>query len=804
MCLQGIFSRTFLACIACLALFSKVSAQPKNIYGQAVDAVTLKALPFPIISVEGDSLEYLGDMEGNFSVPVGKGPDKFIRVRAYQYLYADMKVRPGDTVRAQMYYAHPFTWQNLSLAPARKLIASVLKKRRSIDPAREKNYRYKTYNKSLITTENMPALKVYLDNFLRFFTSARMGQYALDHHIFLMESATEMEFVSKRKQKEMVKATQASGISKPPPLSFVSGFDALSIFEPFLRIGPKKYISPLAGRAMKRYAFSITDSIMGAGGKVYVVRFNPLSYRKKDLLQGILYISESGPGVIAFQAWPSFDRESTFSLAQQARQLPSGRWFPEITRTAYLSEGLGSLRIPVMAVSKTWIRDFTPLESSAGRFNEVVFDFQQKNLVSDSAFPESMRSVPLRSKDINTYRYYQQVGSLTGIDHFLNFGQKLVDGRFPAGKLDLVFKDAIRLNDFEGIRLGLGLESNDRFSTRYRFGGWAAYGIRDEAWKYGLSASYQCDDKNSLSLSWKKDLAEPGLFPLAFERRQYPAEDLRKFRVSRFDAIQAMEFNWHFRPFRNFNVQASLEAGSRDFLYDYRYLPRADVSGIGFSEAKVQLCWSPLEHFARLDNQFYSISSDLPVLWLHYARGFSGLMPVSFSYNRLESRIQWNRKILGLGDFGIRLSAGMQDDFLPYPLLFSGRGSYREFSLLSYNSFETMRYNEFCFNKFFHVFLSHRFGKMQISTLPFLPYFTLVHNMGWGSLAKPELHQGIRAMDIRKGFFESGLFLNDLFVIPLSGLDLGIGAGLFLRYGPYSLPSDFDNLALKFSASLGI
>ena len=166
--------------------------------------------------------------------------------------------------------------------------------------------------------------------------------------------------------------------------------------------------------------------------------------------------------------------------------------------------------------------------------------------------------------------------------------------------------------------------------------------------------------------------------------------------------------------------------------------------------------------------------------------------------------MHWNRKVPGLGDFGVRVSAGIQTAGLPYPLLFSARGSYRDFSLLSYNSFETMRYNEFCFDQFVHVFLAHRFGKIQISTLPFLPYFTLMHNMGWGKLLKPELHEGLRADDIRKGFFETGLFLNDLFVIPLSGLNLGVGAGVFLRYGPYSLPSDFDNVALKFSAILGI
>jgi len=76
--------------------------------------------------------------------------------------------------------------------------------------------------------------------------------------------------------------------------------------------------------------------------------------------------------------------------------------------------------------------------------------------------------------------------------------------------------------------------------------------------------------------------------------------------------------------------------------------------------------------------------------------------------------------------------------------------------------------------------------------------------MGWGSLSNKELHSGLKFSDMPKGFVESGLFLNDLFVIPLAGVQLGIGAGAFVRYGPYSLDSYLDNLAIKFSTNLSL
>ena len=780
------------------------TGQPRQISGCVKDAVTGQAVPFPVISLEGDSSEYLGSMEGVFRIPLSRLPEReyLIKIRAYQYLNAEYKVSEGDSIPVQLHYAHNFTWQHLSLGKEKALITSLRKIRSEINPENEKNFSYQSYNKSVVTSSNIMGLKVYLDNLLRLVSKVRLGRYSMDHHIFLMESAAIRRFRRNSEQRETVISTQVSGISKPPPVSYISGFDALSIFEPYLRIGPKKYISPLAGRPLKRYAFSVIDSVNSPEGLILVVKFNPLFHRRKNLLQGILYVATNPPGIKAFQVWPAFDRESMFSLAQESMLIPSGRWFPKEIRTSFIRDQPGVVRIPLTAVSKTWISDFRYFQDDKASFDEVVFDFQQKNLSGDSVFPAGFRPEKLDSREQNTYRFYREAGSLAAIDRFLNLGQKLYVSRFPAGKFDVIFRDAIKFNDLEGLRIGLGLETNKALMNNFRAGGYLAYGLSDEQWKYGWSFTWLPRDHQSLTFSGKKDLSEPGIFPFAFDRRQYASGDLRNLRISRFDEVRSWSLTWDCRIFKNFNGRISVEAGRRNYLYNYKFSLMPEAIGAGFSEAGLQFCWNPGEQFARIENQLYPVFSPYPIFWFSYVRGISGILPQSFSFNRAEARVQWTRKILGLGDFGFRISAGSQTDNVPYSLLFSSRGSYRDFSLLSYNSFETMRYNEFFHSRFIHVFLTHRFGKMQISTLPFLPYFTLVHNMGWGILQNPEQHLGILAADTRKGFFETGLFLNDLFVIPLSGLDLGVGAGLFFRYGPYRLPSDFDNLVLKFSAGI--
>jgi hypothetical protein len=61
--------------------------------------------------------------------------------------------------------------------------------------------------------------------------------------------------------------------------------------------------------------------------------------------------------------------------------------------------------------------------------------------------------------------------------------------------------------------------------------------------------------------------------------------------------------------------------------------------------------------------------------------------------------------------------------------------------------------------------------------------------MAWGNLEKPEQHLGIEYKTLNKGYFESGIELNQIYS--------ALGLSCFYRYGPYQLPRFEDNLAIK-------
>jgi hypothetical protein len=104
--------------------------------------------------------------------------------------------------------------------------------------------------------------------------------------------------------------------------------------------------------------------------------------------------------------------------------------------------------------------------------------------------------------------------------------------------------------------------------------------------------------------------------------------------------------------------------------------------------------------------------------------------------------------------------------------------------------------------KYFYMILflvQQDLGKRLLRTKFFKPDVVLVTNLGYGNLKQPLPDLIVpQVKTMNKGFFESGLMLNNVISSALSG----IGVGAFYRYGAYSLPKRKDNLKFKMTATI--
>ena len=111
-----------------------------------------------------------------------------------------------------------------------------------------------------------------------------------------------------------------------------------------------------------------------------------------------------------------------------------------------------------------------------------------------------------------------------------------------------------------------------------------------------------------------------------------------------------------------------------------------------------------------------------------------------------------------------------------------------------------MRMNEFLSSKYISLFFQHDFEKLLFKGEVFRPEFAVVTHVGFGWLDYPGSHYNIDFRTMEKGYYESGLLINNLLNLRIYSIWLGA----LYRYGPYSFSNGWDNLGGKVTIKFAI
>lgn len=190
-----------------------------------------------------------------------------------------------------------------------------------------------------------------------------------------------------------------------------------------------------------------------------------------------------------------------------------------------------------------------------------------------------------------------------------------------------------------------------------------------------------------------------------------------------------------------------------------------------------------------------SLGTNYPIVKLQYTRGFAGLLEGDFDYNRIDLNIKKSFYTNYLGRTSFSLMAGYVDSDIPYTDLFNGNGSWRTFTIYAPGSFATMRMNEFLSSRYIALYVVHDFENLLLKRDGFNPEFAIATHIGFGDLDHPESQYNVNFKTMEKGYYESGLLINNLLNLRI----YKIGIGAFYRFGPYSFSNAWDNVGLKFT-----
>ncbi|MCF8335239.1 MAG: DUF5686 family protein [Bacteroidales bacterium] len=427
------------------------------------------------------------------------------------------------------------------------------------------------------------------------------------------------------------------------------------------------------------------------------------------------------------------------------------------------------------------------------------------SLIVHSVFAREYQVNRLTSEYGLTYRVIDSMGEQQNrFDTSMKTIKTLSEGYYPFHFFNIDLTKLFTYNEYEGVRLGLGLMTNKAVSELFSVGGCFGYGFHDKDWKYGGSFRLNIHEESEsrLTFSYKNDVAETAGYRFLKEQGLFSPAMYRQYLVERMDRVRQKQMSYSFRTLDHLRIKLFLLQSEVDPMTDYRFLKDGNAYEGNFhiTEAgfKVRFAWKEALEETPLGK--FSPGTDFPVVFANFTRGMN-FMDGNFEYTKIEAAVSDEFQTQNPGKIRIQLAGGMARGSVPAFNLYTGHGSYgSSFNIYAENSFATMRLSEFLADRFVSVYLNQEFQSLLFGEDGFTPRLMWLNHLGWGWLGNPSSHQGMNIQSFEKGYFETGLLLDDILGTRL----FNYGFGVFYRYGPYAFDRFSKNLAYKISIKFNL
>jgi len=806
--MNKIIFKTLILLILPLNLFS----QNNNITGIVTDKITKKTLPFVNIIYNTNKEGIITNIDGRFDIELTENIEflKFSYV-GYQTKYIDItKIDVNKTITIKLKQKIINIDEVTVLPgenPAHRIIKKVIENKNNNNPKNLKSYSYKSYNKFVYTYDIETALKkaqekqVDIDSLMRDSAYLNIKNTLDKMFLFMTESLTERKYKKPGKVYDKIIANRVSGFKNSSLFVLSTQLQSLSFYNEMITIADSRYINPISKGSTRRYFFNIEDTTYNnKGDTVFVISYKPRRGKNFEALAGVLNINTHKYAIESVIAEP-VNKEGLINVKIQQKYslIDNEFWFPTELDTRMIIKNFTNkskdLYFETIGISKGYIYDININEEiSNKKFGlaeiEIAKDVNQK----DSIFWQSNRKEKLSKKEINTYNTIDSIGEKHNFDLKMKFIQTITKGYVPIKFIDIAINSLLTYNYFEGWRLGIGIQTNNKISQFFTIGGYFAYGFFDKEQKYGGNLQLNIYKKRDIKLNfiYKNDIiASSGysfLEPIFFNTSEFARSDMNYITEYK-TKLQAIPFK-HFQ----FDLSVAQQLMYNPTIYENTNPTFPVFENYNFFETAFRFRYAHREQLAYIDNEFLPVANiSSPIIMGNIIKGFNDFEG-NYDYLKLEAKINISFLTKAFGKTNIQFVGGKVWGELPYFKLYSSNGTFYNFNIEEPNSFATMRMNEFLSDKFFAVYLRQDFGGLLFKTKKFKPRIILISSLTYGTLDNIDYHSNIPIKTLENGYYESGILINSIY----RQLDfIGYGFGVFYRYGSHAFNNYEDNLAYK-------
>lgn len=511
-------------------------------------------------------------------------------------------------------------------------------------------------------------------------------------------------------------------------------YSEVDIYSNNIFLMTNQFLSPIADEAPTFYKFFITDTVTDGNTKLVELSFTPRNTTDM-LFEGEIYITLD-----------------TSYAVQKAKLSINKNINLNWVRDMYVNQDFEKNADGKYILKKTdMMADFGITKNGkAGLFGERTLSYRNYIVNKprpdttydkvDALPPEGIDNQPekfwtqARGTDTLTTaesKVYKNIDSLKTMPSFrrtMDIASLLLAGYKSFGPFEVGPANTFySFNPIEGFRLRIGGRTTPELSKRYYFETYAAYGFRDERWKYFGSATYSINNKtiyrfpqNYIRLSVQRDTKIPGAelqfvqednFLLSFKRGvndKYLYND-----YYRFDYVHELEN--HFSYNLGYKYWKQAPAGSLEFVNNLNNTPNI-VPALTTSEATLHLRYAPHEQLLQGKIYRITIPSKYPIYNIDYTAGIKDLFGGQYNYQRLHARFDKRFYLSQLGYTDLTVEGGYMFGQAPFPLLTIHRANQTySYQLDSYN---LMNFLEFVSDHYASFHVDHCFNGFIFNKVP--------------------------------------------------------------------------------------
>lgn len=751
--------KCFFSLVILLSVLSNsgLHGQRTIIKGSVTDAETGEPLAFANIIFPNSQTGTTTDYDGKYTIETSRrystiearyvGYDtKAIPVKFGESQIIDFKLSPSQNTLSEVEVRGEKQRYTNKNNPAVELIRKVIENKKYNRKANFDYYEFEKYQKLEFALSNISKgfkEKKLFQNFQFVFDnldSSRMNGKPL-LPVYLKEVSSDVWYRKDPKTvKEIIKGEKFVNFSQfldDASLSeyFNYLYQDIDLYENNIPLFNVQFLSPIANLAPTFYRFYIMDTVLVDQDSCYRLAFYPRN-RADFLFQGDLYITKDTSYAVR-KVYMTVNKEIHLNWV---KELLIQQKFRKVDSLGYIIEkdeimadfGISAAKMGLFGLRSASYRNFKfnqPRQESDYKGSGII-EMKGMDERTDS-FWVAARHDTLTSSEAEVYSSMDSLQKIPAFRRIMNVATLFLAGYSVLGPVEIgPVNTFYSFNPVEGFRFRLGGRTTPRFSKKFLFETYSAYGFKDKKWKYFVGATFSFN-RNSISvfpvkelrLSYQKDTKIPG------QELQFIQEDnfLLSFKrgnnnIWLYNEIFKLQFLNEFR--NHTSLQLDLKDWKQSPAGDLHYNKvnyqddSYNIDKLGTFEIGLTLRWAPKEQFYQGKLYRIPLPNKYPIFSLRFGLGMKNVLSGEYNYQSLSA---YAFKRIYFSQFGyadVTMEGGKIFGSVPFPLLFIHRAN-QTYSL-QLQSYNLMNFLEFVSDEFVSLNVSQYFNGFIFNRLPLI------------------------------------------------------------------------------------